>query len=629
MPNVHQLKIELAGSHPLVWRRILVKSDYTFEELHDIIQLTMGWENDHLYEFTVNNVKVHDFENEMDTGENPDERDCLDTFLDELVNMEKTTFTYLYDFGDHWEHTVVLEKILNEGEGMKYPVCTDGERACPPEDSGGIWGYQNMLQALSDQDHPDHEDLNEWIGENWDPGFFNIKKVNASLLDYARQWEEIYDETGKFLEQVEKKIEVGIEDAIYDPEENDEHEYERHKHLTSPQDLLNDELEKLEIEAYIEDAVREKNTSEQKTLTRLLDLGYDNEKAKSLIRDCLSIEWFYDGKYGTDHLDERYEHNLNHLPEIPLEIPGLEHAIQVLDNCTKGIPFKAIEFLYNEPSEAAASAIIRALENHSDHQYCWGNCVTAPLWYALAAEGHLREELIDPVIQLYKENDNESDLLHEQGEYLIGKLAQKYPDLTVRKVLEAMEKDIENESETYLYYLFDVFHFCEIDNYKAQLLALMEHDHTSWRDSLAATFAELQIKEGLPVLKRQLKAIRKKANVKSYETIEIEEAIEQLEKGEVFDPDIVIPLCLKRPGWKEEFEGKEGMFYDDWADPEDIIRTFDPDLFPSEQPTVNWPHYRNEPFAKEKTPGRNDLCPCGSGKKYKKCCLNKDLGLKA
>lgn len=192
MAHIYQLSIELKGSHPLIWRRIQVTDDTLFTDLHDIIQISMGWESGHTYEFMINKTRVYDFGPDVDTGDNPYERDSMDTSLSECVNMIKTRFTYVYDFGDSWEHTIKLEKILPETEGQEFPVCIEGERACPPEDCGGIWRYQHMLHVMADTNHPEHETIKEWLGQDWDADFFDIKQVNDTLQGYAEEWEEIY-----------------------------------------------------------------------------------------------------------------------------------------------------------------------------------------------------------------------------------------------------------------------------------------------------------------------------------------------------------------------------------------------------------------------------------------------------
>src|SRR5690606_1615207 len=446
--------------------------------------------------------------------------------------------------------------------------------------------------------------------------------INAELRRYSEEWDEIYDETGEIIDNLEN--DGGDDEA--DPEGEDS-EYESLRHLVSPQDVLNDELEKQEMEYWIDHVLAEQTSVEHKTFARLIGQGYMEERIRAMILEALSIEWFYDLKYDTDHLDKRYEYNLDQLPKTPVEIPSLDCAVDVLNKCTKGIPFAAIEYLHNDTSHEATSAIVNALKNFSDHQYCWENCVSTPIWYSLAAEGHICEELVDPVIGFYSNcNVNASDWLHDQGQYLIGKLAQKYPDTTAQKVLAAMEKDAESGGNDDVYFLFDVFFFCNIDRYKDRLIALLKQEDILWHDMLASTIAYLQIKEGLPVLKEQLKRLSaKKPNKDSWDghhIIELEEAIGQLEKGEDLYPDIDTPLCLTRgTTWREEYADAEEYFYDDESF-EDIDSDLEiPDYFQHEGGLKP-----QQPIIKENKTGRNDPCPCGSGKKYKKCCLGKDLG---
>jgi len=207
MNNIYQLKIELKGSEPKIWRRIQVAEDTSFSDLHDIIQLTMGWENSHLFEFKVNKVRIFDFEENFDDGSNPAERDSFDTLLNEIVNLIKTKFTYIYDFGDHWEHDIQVEKILPALKEKSFPICIDGERAGPPEDCGGIWGYQDILKILTDKNHPQYEEITSWLGDEWNAESFNCDHVNILLKDYAEQWEEIYRETGEILDDLEEDLE--------------------------------------------------------------------------------------------------------------------------------------------------------------------------------------------------------------------------------------------------------------------------------------------------------------------------------------------------------------------------------------------------------------------------------------
>ena len=103
--------------------------------------------------------------------------------LDKIVRREKFKFIYEYDFGDGWEHELLIEKILPLEEGKAYPVCLTGKRACPPEDCGGIWGYSDFLEAVQDPDHPEHEEMLDWAGGEFDPAVFDLQEVNAELKE--------------------------------------------------------------------------------------------------------------------------------------------------------------------------------------------------------------------------------------------------------------------------------------------------------------------------------------------------------------------------------------------------------------------------------------------------------------
>jgi hypothetical protein len=638
MTNIYHLKIELTGSDPKIWRKIAVPNDLLFDHLHDVIQIAMGWEGDISFEFIVNKTRIIDFGPELDMGNNPYLRDVMDTSIDEMVTMINCRFTYIYGFNNKWEHQITLEAISNVEEGSELIACQGGERACPPDVCEGISQYQEMLEILKDDKHPRFNSIHRQTGGFEAVAFFNMDEINDQLYLYAEDWKEIYNENQEISDYLENESDGGeqidlfenIDDYDYTDEDDEENsEYETLRHLNTPQDLINDEDEWQTIVEWVERELSEKRSPEYKTFARLVSKGYGDEESKSMILNALSIEWFYDMKYGTDHLMKRYQLNLDRLPEKPLEIPSLEFATLVLDKCAKGIPFTAIEFLHDDTSSEATLAVINAIKNHSDHKYCWRDCEIAPLWYALAAEGHLCEELIDPVIAIFEENANSSDWLHEQGNYLIGKLAQKFPDVAAQKVLDFMEKDANEEGRRAVYFLYDVFTFCDIDKYKDRLLALLKRETISWHDSLATAVSRLQIKEGLPILQEQLKRLEAKPEGRfsrdMSHIIEIKEAINQLETGEVLYPEIHTPLCLKRTTtWKEEYANEEKYFYDD----DDSLDDFDLDALDNsllDRPGY-WPFGKTQqPIIKEKKPGRNDPCPCGSGKKYKKCCMDKDL----
>ena len=98
-----------------------------------------------------------------------------------MVSEAGDKFVYEYDFGDSWEHVILVEKILQLETGVNYPICLGGKRACPPEDCGGIWGYGDLLEAIQDPTHPEHKDMLEWLGGSFNPEGFDVDIVNQRL----------------------------------------------------------------------------------------------------------------------------------------------------------------------------------------------------------------------------------------------------------------------------------------------------------------------------------------------------------------------------------------------------------------------------------------------------------------
>jgi len=182
MTKILQLKIRLNGIRPPIWRRFLVEDSITFEELHEIIQNVMGWENYHMYEFKLYGLRISEPDEELGF----EVVNSKEVKLSEFLKAEKQMFYYIYDFGDRWEHTITVEKILEKDNSKKYPVCIAGKRACPPEDCGGVYGYEEFLEAIKDPKHEEHESMLEWIGGEFDPEEFNLEEVNKLLLWMVR-----------------------------------------------------------------------------------------------------------------------------------------------------------------------------------------------------------------------------------------------------------------------------------------------------------------------------------------------------------------------------------------------------------------------------------------------------------
>jgi len=180
--GIYQLKISLADSKPMIWRRILIPSDFTFRDLHNAIQDCMDWLDYHLYVFRVKNPLT---KAKVDIGKpSPDDlmfgiKILPDTKVEisRYLSENNTTAEYEYDFGDSWLHAIKLEKILAASPGEKYPKCIAGKMACPPEDSGGIPGYYNLLSIMKDPKHEEHKEVLGWMGKDFDPDYFNPDDV--------------------------------------------------------------------------------------------------------------------------------------------------------------------------------------------------------------------------------------------------------------------------------------------------------------------------------------------------------------------------------------------------------------------------------------------------------------------
>ena len=182
LPEIYQLKITLQDIRPPIWRRIQVPGFITLNQLHEIIQEAVGWENYHLHLFEIgrDTYTAPGMDEDWDDVGSEDE-DETKYALEEVVIRPGQRFRYTYDFGDGWDHSIFVEEILPAEKGVKYPVCLAGKRACPPEDCGGPWGYEELLEALRDPHHERHKELTKWVGGKLDPEDFKLEKVNARL----------------------------------------------------------------------------------------------------------------------------------------------------------------------------------------------------------------------------------------------------------------------------------------------------------------------------------------------------------------------------------------------------------------------------------------------------------------
>lgn len=175
--KIYQIKITLRDARPPIWRRILMKSNTRLDAFYETLITVMGWHGGHMHSFEIGGESygVRDPELEME-----DEKRLT---LAKAAPNEGAKFGFTYDFGDNWQHIILLEKILEPEEGKFYPVCIKGKRNCPPEDCGGVWAYEEFLEAIADPNNPDHSGMLEWVGGEFDPEEFDIEAINRGLMN--------------------------------------------------------------------------------------------------------------------------------------------------------------------------------------------------------------------------------------------------------------------------------------------------------------------------------------------------------------------------------------------------------------------------------------------------------------
>ncbi|MBA2344594.1 MAG: plasmid pRiA4b ORF-3 family protein [Rubrobacter sp.] len=174
--TIHEIRVMLLASEPLIWRRVRLSGESNLEELHHVIQTVMDWENYHMHQFVTDDRRYGVDEDFM-----PDPESERTTTLRGVIPDPDDRLIYEYDIGDGWEHGIMVEEILSPEEGVPDPVCVGGEYAAPPEDCGGIPGYYMMLEAIEDEEHPDHEEMIEWVGGDFDPVTFDLDRINRNL----------------------------------------------------------------------------------------------------------------------------------------------------------------------------------------------------------------------------------------------------------------------------------------------------------------------------------------------------------------------------------------------------------------------------------------------------------------
>jgi hypothetical protein len=253
----------------------------------------------------------------------------------------------------------------------------------------------------------------------------------------------------------------------------------------------------------------------------------------------------------------------------------------------------------HEKNEAITKKLAFSLENAYNEAVYYDKAgdfySPAPLWYAIVAENHLSEALVQPIISLYTSTDTKDwDYLNEQGSFLVGKISKELGEKATKPFLDAIEKYSKSDNQYPTLYLFECLSFLDHQKDLPQLLRILENEEYIWLDPFAIHLAYAEIKGVLPRLKEILDYYYKIGD-SGFTSNELEEVIKELETGKTKYPEFKQPLFERRENWKIEYE----------------------DFYAEEEPV-----YVQQP-AKSNKIGRNEPCPCGSGKKYKKCCLNK------
>lgn len=186
--DVYRFKITLLQTDPVIWRRIETK-DVTLGTLHELIQTSMGWTNSHMHQFQIGETRYTDPRFMMDAFDDFGAEDYSGVRVSDLVaeHGNEVRLAYEYDFGDGWLHAIELEAATQSQPRVRYPRCVDGERACPPEDIGGVFGFVDFINAVTNPSHPEHEEMLEWHGP-FDPAEFDAARATRDMKQGLPVW---------------------------------------------------------------------------------------------------------------------------------------------------------------------------------------------------------------------------------------------------------------------------------------------------------------------------------------------------------------------------------------------------------------------------------------------------------
>jgi hypothetical protein len=183
--SIARIHIELNGIDPTIWRRVEVPLTTSLKGLHDVIQAVMPFDNYHLFRFDVGDrrygIPDPEWDHVLET------HDAKNIKLGALVERGVSAFSYTYDFGDDWRHSVAIENVTAADPTLDYPRFVDGSGRAPPEDVGGIPGFEEFLDAMTKPRHPEHQRLIEWYGGSFDPDDLNLPAISNRIGKLARR----------------------------------------------------------------------------------------------------------------------------------------------------------------------------------------------------------------------------------------------------------------------------------------------------------------------------------------------------------------------------------------------------------------------------------------------------------
>jgi preprotein translocase subunit SecA len=271
-------------------------------------------------------------------------------------------------------------------------------------------------------------------------------------------------------------------------------------------------------------------------------------------------------------------------------IRSTQHAFEILDTKAKGIPYEAIDYLRKqETSEELTQKLVFALKNAYNGKVYYSDelriMLPAPLWYAVVAEKHLSEDLFEPLLDLFS-TEEDWDLLNEQGVYLVGLLAKKYPKQFVEKVLDYIDGNIQKETKTPYILSFEALYYAEDEQF-SRIHSFLERENFIWLDHYIRVLGDLQREDTLQIFKELLPKFEGK-----HTAIEMQYYLD-VKEGKITEYEKGVAFCeMRDTEWKNHYQHMEQIFTS-----------------------------VNSPIEQDVKINRNDPCPCGSGKKYKQCCL--------